>query len=426
MRQSESMEMWRSLGLDLEAHDGLLRVLGDAYKQIYLSQQNRPERMDYFNFVISEIHGLRVKELLDAREEGRKVIGSFCLYVPEELVLAVDGIAVGLCAGADVGTEAAEKMLPRNTCALIKSFFGFKIAGLCPYTEACDLVIGETTCDGKKKAYEIFCQLKDTYVMEVPHTKSAAAMALWRSEIGRLAAKLEEVSGREITAESLRAGIETVNAKRRALQRLNALRQANPAPISGRDALLINQIQFYDDPVRFTTKLHDLCDELEERVKAGVGVVPADTPRVLVSGCPMAAPNWKLPYVIESSGAVIVGEESCVGERGTRNLVSDAGSTVDELLDALADRYLQIDCAVFTPNPDRLRHITEMARAYDAAGVVHYCLQFCTPYSMEATLVGRSLAEAGIPLLKLETDYSMEDVPQLQTRVQAFLEVLRQ
>ena len=426
MRQSESVEMWRSLGLDLEAHDGLLRVLGDAYKMIYLSQENRPERMDYFNFVISEIHGLRVKELLDAREQGRKVVGSFCLYVPEELVLAVDGIAVGLCAGADVGTEAAEKVLPRNTCALIKSFFGFKIAGLCPYTEACDLVIGETTCDGKKKAYELFNEYKETFVIEVPHTKSAAATQLWRSEMGRLATKLEELSGQEITAESLRDGIETVNAKRRALHRLNALRQANPVPISGLDALLINQIQFYDDPVRFTTKLHDLCDELDERVKEGVGVVPANTPRVLVSGCPMAAPNWKLPYVIESSGAVIVGEESCVGERGTRNLVSDAGGTVEEMLDAITERYLQIDCAVFTPNSERMVHIREMAHTYKAAGVVHYCLQFCTPYSMESTLVERTLTEAGIPSLKIETDYSMEDVPQLQTRVQAFLEVLRQ
>src|SRR5690606_34430223 len=96
------------------------------------------------------------------------VVGTFCLYVPEELVLALDGIAVGLCAGADVGTEAAEQVLPRNTCALIKSFFGFKLSGLCPYTEVCNLVIGETTCDGKTKAYELFNEYKPTFVIEVP------------------------------------------------------------------------------------------------------------------------------------------------------------------------------------------------------------------------------------------------------------------
>ncbi|NLC56947.1 MAG: 2-hydroxyacyl-CoA dehydratase [Armatimonadetes bacterium] len=425
MKLADYTELWQSLGLDLEAHDGLLRTLGQAYKEIYLSQKNRPAGMDYFDFVISEIHGLRIRELAEARKEGRMVVGTFCLYVPEELVLALDGIAVGLCAGADVGTEAAEQVLPRNTCALIKSFFGFKLSGLCPYTEVCNLVIGETTCDGKTKAYELFNEYKPTFVIEVPRMKSPAARALWRSELGRLAAKLEELSGQPLTAEKLSAAVRTVNAKRAALHRLNALRQADPAPISGRDALLINQVQFYDDPVRFTEKVNALCDELEERVRQGVGVAPAGTPRVLVSGCPMAAPNWKLPFVVESSGAVIVGEESCVGERGTRHLVSEEGSTVDDILDRLAARYLEIDCAVFTPNTERLDHITEMAKTYAADGVIHYALQFCAPYTIEAARVERALAAQEVPLLRIETDYSMEDMPQLQTRVQAFLEMVR-
>ncbi|MBD3235386.1 MAG: 2-hydroxyacyl-CoA dehydratase [Candidatus Eisenbacteria bacterium] len=416
--------MWKALGLNLEAHDGLLAALGQAYRDIYLSQEDRPDGMGYFDFVISEIHGLRIQELVDARQEGRKVIGTFCLYVPEELVLAVDGICIGLCAGADIGTEEAEKVLPRNTCALIKSFFGFTLSGLCPYVSAADLVVGETTCDGKKKAYEIFDDYKPTFVIEVPHMKTAAGRALWRSELERLARKLEEVSGRQITAESLREGVRIVNAKRAALHRLNELRSANPAPISGRDALLINQIAFYDDPQRFTQQVNALCDELEQRVQQGQGVAGEQAPRLLVSGCPMAAPNWKLPFVIEKSGAVIVGEESCVGERGTRNLVTETDGDRESWLDRIADRYLDIDCACFTPNPERLDHIAAMAQRYRADGVVHYALQFCAPYTIEARHVERRLSERKIPLLRIETDYSMEDLPQLETRVQAFLEML--
>ena len=417
--------MWGDLGLNVEAHEELLNVLGQFYKDIYLSQQNRPKGMEYLDFVLPEIHGLRIEELVNARAEGRKVIGTFCLYVPEELVLAVNGVCVGLCAGADIGAEAAEKVLPRNTCALIKSFFGFKLSALCPYVEVCDLVIGETTCDGKKKAYEIFNEYKPTFVIEVPQTKTAETKKLWRSEVERLAAKLEGISGKKITAENLSAAVKTVNAKRTALQRLSALRSANPAPISGRDALLINQVQFYDDPVRFTEKINALCDELEERVEKGLGVATEDASRILVSGCPMAAPNWKVPFIIEKNGAVIVGEESCVGERGTRNLVAEDGQTRDEILDRVAERYLNIVCACFTPNDERLDHIVEMARKYDADGVVHYALQFCAPYTIEATRVEKRLDKEGIPLLKLETDYSMEDMPQLDTRVQAFLEMLK-
>lgn len=426
MSSSKYEQMWRDLGLDIAAHDGLLEVLGGAYKDIYLSQGNRPKGTEYLDFVLSEIHGLRIQELVEAKAQGKKVIGSFCLYVPEELALAVDGISVGLCAGADVGTKEVEKVLPRNTCALIKSFFGFKLSALCPYIEACDLVIGETTCDGKKKAYELFNEYHPTFVIELPQMKTPEAKRLWRSEIGRLAAKIEETSGKEITAESLRAAVKTVNAKRSVLQRLSALRKANPAPVSGRDALLINQIQFYDDPVRFTGKINALCDELEERVEKGIGVAPADAPRILVSGCPMAATNWKVPFVIEKNGAVVVGEESCVGERGTRNLVAEDGQTRDEILDRIAERYLNIDCACFTPNDERLDHIVEMSWKYKVAGVIHYALQFCAPYTIEAARVEKALGKEKIPLLKLETDYSMEDVPQLDTRVQAFLEILKQ
>jgi benzoyl-CoA reductase/2-hydroxyglutaryl-CoA dehydratase subunit BcrC/BadD/HgdB len=417
--------MWEKLNLDLDAHAGLLQVLGKFYGDIYLSQSGRLRGMEYLDFVLSEVHGLRIKELQDAKEQGRKVIGTFCVFVPEELTLAADAIQVGLCAGAEAGKEAAEKILPRNTCALIKSFVGFKLAKLCPYIESCDLVVGETTCDGKKKAYEIFAEYAPVHVMEIPQMKNACDRELWRSEVLRFKNKIEEVTGKTITASNLRESIRLVNDRRRVLQRLNRLRAANPTPISGRDVLLINQISFYDNPARFTESIRKLCDEIEGRVKAGEGVAPKETPRLMLSGCPMAVPNWKLPYIIESSGAVIVGEESCIGTRNIRDLVDEGGENMDELMNAIVDRYMQIDCACFTPNTERLDHIVEMARDLKVNGVVHYGLSFCQPYAMEAFKVERALKDAGIPMLSIETDYSMEDVEQLKTRVEAFVEMIR-
>jgi benzoyl-CoA reductase/2-hydroxyglutaryl-CoA dehydratase subunit BcrC/BadD/HgdB len=417
-------EMWEKLNLDLDAHAGLLQVLGKFYGDIYLSQSGRLQGMEYLNFVLSEVHGLRIQELQDAKAQGRKVIGTFCVFVPEELTLAADAIQVGLCAGAEIGKEAAEKILPRNTCALIKSFVGFKMARLCPYIESCDLVVGETTCDGKKKAYEIFADYAPVYVMEIPQMKQACDRDLWKAEILRFKAEIEKITGNTITAARLKEAIKLVNARRAVLQRLNRLRAATPAPISGRDALLINQISFYDDPGRFTQKIGELCDELEQRVKAGQGVAPAEASRLMLSGCPMAVPNWKLPFVVESSGAVIVGEESCIGTRNIRDLVDESGDTLEAMLDAIADRYMRIDCACFTPNRERLEHIVAMAQDLKADGVIHYGLSFCQPYAIEALKVEQALKGAGIPMLSIETDYSMEDVEQLKTRVEAFVEML--
>ncbi|MBA3019072.1 MAG: 2-hydroxyacyl-CoA dehydratase family protein [Proteobacteria bacterium] len=419
-------DMWKNLGLKLIPHDALLEVLGKGYEDIYLTQNNRPESMAYFNFVMSEIHGLRIKELLDEKTAGRKVIGSFCVFVPEEIVLAADATLIGLCTGADFATEEVDKLLQRNTCSLIKSAFGFKVGKVCPYIESANMIVGENTCDGKKKSYEILKNLvPNLYVMDLPQMKSDEGKALLKAEYLRFKEAVEKLTGISIDATRLKKGIDIVNNKRKAIHRLSDLRKADPSPISGLDALLANQVFFYDNPVRFTESVNKICDELKKRIEKKEGVFPKGTPRILLSGCPMAVPNWKLPWIIETSGAVIVGEESCVGERGARNLTDDSGNTVDELMEAIINRYFKVDCAIFTPNPDRLDHIVEMVEKYQANGVVHYGLQFCQPYLMESMPVEKALEEKNIPTLRIDTDYSMEDVGQLKTRVEAFVELLK-
>ncbi|MGQ9777289.1 MAG: 2-hydroxyacyl-CoA dehydratase, partial [Thermodesulfobacteriota bacterium] len=171
--------------------------------------------------------------------------------------------------------------------------------------------------------------------------------------------------------------------------------------------------------------VNELCDELEDRIKKGFGVAKNGTPRILVSGSPMAVPNWKIPWIIETSGAIVVAEESCVGERSTRDLVDENGKTLDEMIDAITDRYMKIDCACFTPNVERRDHILDLVKEFKTDGVIHYSIQFCTPYTVEAYKVEKALQQKGIPVLKIETDYGTEDVGQLKTRIEAFLEMVR-
>ncbi len=416
--------MWTELGLDVPTHDALLGAVGQMFGDAYLTQENRPQGMDYLNFVMSEVHGLRIKELDDYRKSGGKVFGTFCLYVPEEIIRAAAGWSVGLCAGAEFAYDQVEQIMPRSTCSLIKSFMGFKLAKVCPYIESADLVIGETTCDGKKKAYELLGEMHNVYVMELPQMKRDVDVAMWRAEIRALMAKVEDVTGNTITTESLKAAIKEVNDKRRALQRIAATRAADPAPISGKDALLATQVAFYDDVPRFTQMMNALADELEARVAAGEGVTPKGAKRVLVTGTPMALPNWKLHDIIEKAGAVVVGEEMCTGSRYYQDLVSEDASTLDEMVSDIAEKYLDINCACFTPNQGRLEDVVRMAKEFGADGVIDYSLQFCGLYEMESNAVETTVRDAGFPVLKITTDYSMEDVGQLSTRIEAFLEML--
>jgi len=423
---ADNRQMWSELGIDLEQHDALMNALPPIYKELYLSQENRPRGMDFFDFVVGDIHGIRVRELRHHAMDGGKVVATYCVFVPDEIVLATGAVPVGLCAGTQFSVPVAEQVLPRNTCALIKSSFGFKLGRTCPYVQTSHLIVGETTCDGKKKMFEILAQHHPVYVMEVPNKKNEASRNLWLNEVLAFKEVIEKLTGNKVTEDRLSQATRLLNDRRRALQRLYNTRKACPVPISGKDALLVTQVSFYDDVARCTRQVSALCDELEKRVTTGEGVFPPDAPRILVSGSPMAIPNWKIHHILETAGAAVVCEESCIGTRAFSDLVPEGGGTVEEQIRAIAERYMNIHCACFTPNDERLDDIIRLAREYQVDGVVHYNLQFCHTYANEAVKVQKALEKEGIPLLCIETDYSDGDTGQLRTRVDAFLEMIHQ
>ena len=417
-------KMWESLGMDLETHDQLCDVLPQAFGDVFLSQENRPEAMDYYNFVIAEIHGVRPQELIKAQEEGKKVFGTFCVYVPDELIFAANAIATGLCGGSQFWVPGGEKVLPTNTCPLIKASVGARLDRTCPFFRIADMYIGETTCDGKKKAWEILREDVPVHVMDLPQMKREKDIKAWAEEIKELKKVIEEFTGNKVTAESLSESIKLINNKRKALSRLYECRKADKVPISGRDALVISQIAFYDDPARFTQMTNKLCDELEQRIKDGVSVVKEGTKRILLTGTPLAVPNWKLHNIIETSGAVVVCEEICTGTRYFENLVDETKTTIDEQIDALANRYMGINCACFTPNTGRIDDIIRLAKEYKVDGVIDVNLKFCSLYDVEGYTVERALKEACIPVMGIETDYTDNDAEQLRTRIGAFIEMI--
>lgn len=418
-------EMWTNLDMDLETHDQLCAVLPQAFGDTYLSQDSRPENMAFYDFVVSEIHGVRPAELIELQKTGGKVFGTFCVYVPDEVVVACGGAVTGLCGGSQFWVPEGEKVLPSGVCSLVKASLGAHFGKTCPYFSVADMYVGETTCDGKKKAYEILGADKRTYVMDIPQMKRQKDIDAWTEEIAAFANEVESFTGIALTAANLNDAIKIINEKRRALARVyEARKAANCIPISGKDALLMMQIAFFDDPVRCAEKANALADELEERVAQGISVFSAGTKRILLTGTPLAIPNWKLHHLIETSGAAVVCEEMCTGTRYFENLVDEDASTLEEQFAALSERYMKNNCACFTPNPGRIEDIVRLARDYQVDGVIDANLKFCTLYDIEKSSVAAALEEEGIPVLGLETDYTDNDAEQLRTRIGAFIEML--
>lgn len=417
-------EMWKELGMDLEAHDTLCSVLPQAFGDIYLSQKNRPEGMAFWDMVVSDIHGIRPAELIEAQKQGRKVFGTFCLYVPDEIIVAADGIVTGLCGGSQFWVPAGEQVLPKSMCPLIKASVGARIGRTCPFFRIADMYVGETTCDGKKKAYEILGRDVPMHVMDMPQMKRPKDIEKWAGEIKEFKSVVEEFTGHKVTPEKLHAATVLLNKRRKALERVFACRKADPAPISGKDALLMMQIAFFDDPQRCTDMANTLADELEKRIADGVGVVPAGTKRILLAGTPMAIPNWKMHHLVETSGAVVVCEECCTGTRYFEHQVDETPTDADGQIMALAQRYMKNNCACFTPNTGRIDDLLRLCKEYKVDGVIDVNLKFCTLYDTESRDVQAVLKDAGIPSLHIETDYDDHDAEQLRTRIGAFIEML--
>jgi benzoyl-CoA reductase/2-hydroxyglutaryl-CoA dehydratase subunit BcrC/BadD/HgdB len=417
-------QMLSEMGLDVGLHDRLLAVQNTAYRNLIASRSNRPQGMRYFDGAVHASHGARIAEIRDAQRHGAKMIGTFCIYVPEEIILAAGAVPVALCGGTSFSIPYAERLYPRDICPLVKSTLGLALADICPFGPIMDLAVGETTCDAKKKVWDRLARGGHFHVLELPQKKNDRTRALWVAEVREFAERVEELTGSPLHPDDVRKAIALMNRKRRLLQRLNELRRLDPPPISGLDALVVMQVALIDAPARFCEALESLLDELEERVAKGVSPFEQGIPRVLVAGCPSVLGNWKVHHLIETSGAAIVCDESCTGTRYFTHQVEESGDGMDELIEAIADRYFRIDCSCFTPNTERIEHVVELARDYGADAVAQYILQYCHTYNIEAMRVDEALSEAGIPTLRIETDYSQEDTGQLRTRVEALLESL--
>lgn len=357
----------------------------------------------------------------EEKDKGRKVVGTFCTYTPRELIYAADAMSVSLCSTSDETVPDAEKVLPKNLCPLVKSSYGFAITDKCPYMYFSDIIIGETTCDAKKKMYELLGEIKDTYVMQLPHSKNNFSMALWKNELIELIKKLEEKFDVKITEDKIKDAIKLCNEERKAIKEFLNLAKLNPSPIKGSDmheALYSSNFKF--DRELYINEIKSLTNSLKEKYDKEETPFKKGTPRILITGCPTGGLVDKIVKQLEEAGSSVVCFENCVGTKNFEMLVDEN----KEPIDAIAERYLNIPCSIMTPNDGRMDRIKEYIKDYSVDGVVDVTLTACHTYAIETEKVRRAVEGCGKSYLAIETNYSNSDSGQLKTRLEAFVEML--
>lgn len=381
--------------------------------------QELPKSFDEYNEV-RKANFLKVKEY---KQNGGKIAGYLCSYAPLEILDAAGFAAVGLCGTSDETVSAAESVLPRGLCPLIKSTFGFALTDKCPYTYFSDLIVGETTCDGKKKMFELLADMKPVYVLRLPNGHDRQyEFDFWYEEVKLFIDYLEREFKVKITDEKLREAVRVRNRLRQARIDLANLQAAKPAMVKGTEIMsTFLSGTFFFDPADFAAKIEELVAERKQAYEAGERPVSKNAKRILFTGCPSGGLVKKVGEVVENNGGSIVCLDDCTGERTSRMMIDPEAP---DIVRAISDRYLQINCSVMSPNEGRFDEAAEMIEKYQVDGVIDNVLTGCHTFDVEANLMERKMNEMGVPYMKLNTDYSSGDSGQLSTRIAAFVEMV--
>ncbi len=363
---------------------------------------------------------VRIKEM---KESGTPVVGVFCIFTPWEVMRAAGAVTVSLCSTSEKPIAAAEEHLPRNLCPLIKSSYGFAMTDTCPYFHFCDFVLGETTCDGKKKMFECLNELKPVHIMYLPYrSEGRQSRDAWKGEIAALIRYVEEAFSVTVTRDALRDAIRLRNRERSVLNGIFALARTDPPALTGMEILAASDyVKYGFDYESVLSTAETFVRRVAENYAAGERRVPEGGKRILVTGCPLGKSVHKVVRAVEDGGlGTVVAFENCGNLKGTTDPVDE---TIDPL-DALTEKYLKTPCSCMSPNPRRLEFLERFTTEYRADGILDVILQACHTYNVETHGLREAFRKAGTPYMSIETDYSQGDVGQLSTRIAAFLEML--
>jgi len=354
----------------------------------------------------------------DAKTNGKHIVGIMCEYTPRELIMAADAVPVCLCGGSAEMIPPAEEHLPTNLCPLIKSTYGYHIKKGNPFLEMAELIVAETTCDGKKKMYELMGRTRPMYILELPQKPADSdAMTHWVSELHKFKEKLQEQFGIEITDEKIRRAIRTMNRERQLRRELAALMKSQSPPLTGRQLLdyksnisgINADFEKYAEAIKiFNSQKTDYSN------KSPV--------RVLMTGVPIVHGAERALDIIESHGGLVVCMDNCTG---LKPILEDVDESAEDPILALARKYLRLPCSVMTKNDRRLEVLRSVAAEYSPQCIIELIWQSCITYDVESYLV-KELAEneLGIPYLRIETDYSPSDSARIALRVEALFETI--
>lgn len=350
-------------------------------------------------------------------EGQKKIVGTFCSYTPEEIIVAAGGHPLRLF-GTGEKIRLAEAHLQSYCCSLVRGALEDALGGRLAFLDG---VVFPHTCDSIQRLSDIWrlnigrgfhLDLVLPVKLDTPSARDYLVDVLnrFRAEVG-------ETLGAAITDDDLRAAIALYNRIRGALTKIHRLAGDRPGILKGSDLHTITRAAMVMDRNLFAPLLEEIVAELAEAPREGKD---PERKRVILSGGVCNHPD--LCTIIEEAGGRVVGDDLCTGSRSFEGLIGEKAEPVA----AIADRILErVACpAKHTGLTDRADHLVRLVREKEAQGVVFFLLKFCDPHAFDVPYLKAALDEAGIASMVIEVEDRLPADGQLRTRFEAFIEMI--
>jgi bzd-type benzoyl-CoA reductase N subunit len=350
-------------------------------------------------------------------ENGGKVIGYLCAYVPEELIQAAGMLPYRVMGSWWEPTPVSEGYLPATSCPFCRTVLEDVLKGKYAFLDG---VATTSSCRIMTRLYdhwENYGSAGFSFMLDLPHKDNQDSVDVYTRHLMEFKGKLEEYSGNEITAETLGQAIEAYNRTRELLRSLYEMRKEEEPLISGSECLSMVLASMVMPRPEYNELLERAIVELEERDLRFEGDA-----RILVSGNILSNPEEIRN--IEEQGGLVVADDLCTGTRYFWDM-AQTGGDLEKQIANLSARYLRrTPCARMFDNQKRYDFIKQMVEDYDVQGVIYTALKYCDPFVYNYPQTRTRLEEMDVPVLRLEREYSMMGAGQTSTRVGAFLEML--
>lgn len=350
-------------------------------------------------------------------ESGKKIIGTVCSYMPEELILAAGAHPMRLFGSNETFMLAGTHLQP-YCCFLVR---GIMEDGLSGKSDFLDGIVFPHTCDSMQRLSDIWrLNISFGFHLDVVwpvKLDTASARAYMLDVLAKFRADLEKALGVEISDEALKQSIRLTNTIRRALEEIYQSYRKHPGHGGARELFNLVRAAMIMDREAVAPLL------LEEAARMkNVAAVPVPSPskRLFLAGS--VCHSASVYAVIEAAGGVVVGDDFCTGARYFEGRIDEAVDPLDGIAERLFSR--PVCPAKHTGLDSRAERLLRLVRETDAEGVVFVLLKFCDPHAFDYPYLRQVFATAGIPVMLLETDDAQPPGGQLKTRLEAFLEML--